>query len=67
MSEYRVQIWCNDCLGSDPLGCFDGRRELLDGSYPTHELALVEGQAFEESNEGAPYSWRVVEIRETKP
>jgi len=22
--RYHYRIWCSDCLGSDPQGCFDG-------------------------------------------
>ena len=27
---YRVRLYCRDCTGIDPMGCFDGGTELLE-------------------------------------
>jgi len=37
MMMYRVRIYCDDCYGDDPLGCFDGGTQLLCDAAPPYE------------------------------
>ncbi len=41
--KYRYRIWCPDCLGEDPQGCFDGGVEDDEDLYDIHEEALDAG------------------------
>jgi len=58
---WRVLVWCDDCRYNDPLGCFDGGSDFLDGSYETEADARLAGEAWGDSNDGAPYAWQAVE------
>lgn len=31
MSGYRYVVWCHDCWGIDPEGCFDGGTHTSEG------------------------------------
>jgi hypothetical protein len=48
--SYRVRLWCRDCTGEDPQGCFDGGSELLESplgvvaDYGTEEEAEAAGR-----------------------
>lgn len=41
--KYHYRIWCPDCLGEDPQGCFDGRVEDDEEEFDTPEQALDAG------------------------
>lgn len=38
MSSYRVRLWCRDCTGQDPQGCYDGGTELIREPHPSFEV-----------------------------
>lgn len=63
MSGFIVRIWCRDCNGVDPLGCFDGGTELLterDSDKPIVFATFEEADhAGYESEGGAPYDHEV--------
>lgn len=41
--KYHYRIWCNDCRGIDPQGCFDGGIEDDDEQFDTPEDAWKAG------------------------
>lgn len=38
--RYRVRLWCSDCTGEDPQGCFDGDTQLLSDDAPPFDVRL---------------------------
>lgn len=36
--SFRVLVYCRDCNGQDPLGCFDGNSEFLYSDSPPYEI-----------------------------
>jgi hypothetical protein len=40
--QWIAIVWCPDCNGQDPEGCFDGDVERL-GPFPTREEAERDG------------------------
>jgi hypothetical protein len=57
VSAYRVRIWCHDCFGEDPMGCFGGEDELLEDVYETQEAAEAAG---DEACDNGVYRFEVV-------
>ncbi len=40
--KYRCVIWCPDCTGEDPQGCFDGGSDIE--VFDTKEEAIAYGE-----------------------
>lgn len=36
---FRVRLWCRDCTGVDPKGCFGGGTELVTTGEPPYDVA----------------------------
>lgn len=55
---FRIRVWCRDCYGSDPYGCFEGEAQLQDEVYATYEEAEAAGWDFVDT---APYGFEVTD------
>jgi hypothetical protein len=55
--KYKVEIWCNDCTGTDPMGCFDGGSEFVDKEFESEEDAVEHG--WNEIENVGPWEFRV--------
>ena len=56
---YRVEIYCTDCTGLDPMGCFDGGTQFLSekkSPYNTLEFGTIESAEEAGWNEVHDYS-----------
>jgi hypothetical protein len=42
MSGWYAIVWCPDCTGQDPMGCFDGGTET-HGPFQTEQEARTAG------------------------
>lgn len=51
--SWSYQIWCDDCLGEDYQGCFDGLVETSEDSFATE----AEAEAAAEKHVGQQGLW----------
>lgn len=66
-TTFRVRLWCRDCTGEDPQGCFDGGTQLLETSappfdpatFPTLSAAVDAGHA--ETKDCGPWEFDVID------
>ncbi len=63
MPPYRVVLYCSDCTGEDPDGCFDGGTEALEETFTDLELAHEAG--WKATHDVGPWGY-VIEDVETK-
>lgn len=54
--SFRVVVYCEDCTGSDEMGCFDGGTKEI-GDYPTLDAAKEAG--WPEVDACSPWQFRV--------
>ena len=54
--EWFVKVWCCDCIGEDPLGCFDGGSEII-GPFKSREEAVIACETLD----GPPWDFEVYE------
>lgn len=47
---YRVKVWCPDCCGEDPQGCFDGGVSFDEEEYPNLVEAVKSGEQWTRRN-----------------
>lgn len=57
--KYHYRIWCHDCTGSDPQGCFDGDTSTSDETFDTPEEAADAGS--EMTSDVGPWDYYVVD------
>jgi hypothetical protein len=55
---WKLKLWCRDCCGDDPLGCFEGTTEIQDEEYATEREASEAGKR---ACDGSPYDYEVFE------
>lgn len=64
---FRVRLWCSDCTGIDPQGCFDGGTLILESDeapfdpidFPTLRAAIDAGH--EAVRGGGPLEFDVLD------
>lgn len=39
--RWRYRLWCPDCTGVDPDGCFEGGTELSEDTFETEQEAVA--------------------------
>lgn len=59
---YAVQVWCSDCLGEDPQGCFEGGRETLGERFSSEKEAKTFADEYIDSSDCPLYEARVIEV-----
>lgn len=66
-SLFRVRMFCSDCRGTDPDGCFDGSSALLGGKsypWPVQTFASVEeakAAGYAETLDCGPWSFEIID------
>lgn len=58
---FRVRLWCSDCTGVDPQGCYDGGTELLREGRTFATLRAAVDAGYEETKDGAPRKFDVID------
>jgi len=43
---YKYRVWCPDCCGLDPEGCFGGGEEESEETFATRQEAEAAAEAF---------------------
>jgi hypothetical protein len=61
---YKFKVWCPDCYGEDPYGCFGGDFELSEETYETIEAAM---EAADEYVKDSIWDWSIVEVSSENP
>jgi len=61
---YKFKVWCPDCYGEDPYGCFGGDFELSEETYETIEAAV---EAADEYVKDSIWDWSIVEVSSENP
>jgi len=44
--KYRYRVWCQECHGEDPEGCFGGGTELSEEAFDTWDKANNAGAGY---------------------
>lgn len=53
--SWRLRLWCADCFGEDPQGCYDGGYEIDDERYGSLEEAQKEADGYEYPRRADPF------------
>lgn len=69
MNRFTVTIWCHDCTGEDPMGCFDGGSETIYDDPPDSGQPILDMErAFEIGDKTVmncgPWDYYVTEVDE---
>lgn len=67
MTEYRVEIFCTDCTGQDPMGCFDGGSQILCESERPYlvksftELEQAKDAGYDATEDTGPWEFKILD------
>jgi hypothetical protein len=59
LEKYRYRVWCDDCTGEDPEGCFDGSTHLSEETFDTWDKANNAGAGY--VHDVAPWDYCVTD------